>query len=145
MCWPRPSPRSSTSSRTTASNSSTGSTLSCGWGELSASLCQTSPVVSVAVLRVPITTDLAPMILSRPTRYTLRGVQQNMNHQVLVVEDDQLPSGTDWALARVEDHAYLILRRSRCSVEGGLCDLLAEVWSTRVSCASVDPSLAVAV
>lgn len=51
-----------------------------------------------------------------------------MDYKVLVVEDDQLPSETDWAFARRGESCYFMVKRRRFSIEGGLCEVIAEAW-----------------
>lgn len=51
-----------------------------------------------------------------------------MDYRVLVVEDHQLPDGNDWVIARRGGEVFLMIKRCRFSVEGGLCDVLVDAW-----------------
>lgn len=51
-----------------------------------------------------------------------------MQYVVTVVEDHELPSETDWVIATRGGRSYLLIKRARFSIEGGLCAVLAAAW-----------------
>jgi hypothetical protein len=43
-----------------------------------------------------------------------------MDYEIKVVEDNQLPDGTDWVIASAGDSTYLLVTRSRFAEPGGM-------------------------
>lgn len=61
-----------------------------------------------------------------------------MHYEVRFVEDHQLPSGVDYAFAKVLDRTYLFMKRSARGAPIGRCEALTRSFNTWERAQSVE-------
>ena len=55
-----------------------------------------------------------------------------MRYEVKAVSEHDLPTGTDWAFARVSEGTFLFVRESCFANADGLCRILSDAWAARI-------------